>query len=376
MFKNLAVGKKIILGFSSVLVILLVVGLVAFNALNTASDGFTEYREMARDANLTGRVQANMLMVRMNVKDFIITGSEKDVEEYHAYQDKMNGFLEEAQKEIQNVKRAEKIDLVETEFQEYEAGFKKVVDFMKKRDHLYDGVLSVDGVEMERNLSNIMVSAEKDGDIAGAFQAGMALRNLLLGRLYVVKFMESNAQEDVDRMESEFAELEAHLDILDSELQNTERRELLKKVQAKNHEYQEAFKELAATIFARNQVISGTLDRIGPIIAKEVEDVKLDIKDVQDELGPRLQASNTRSEILITIIGAIALVVGIVLAIVIARGITGPVNRIVGSLAAGADQVASASGQVSSASQSLAEGASEQAPLWKRPLRLWKRCHP
>jgi len=43
------------------------------------------------------------------------------------------------------------------------------------------------------------------------------------------------------------------------------------------------------------------------------------------------------------------------------RIITKPINRIVESLAQGADQVASASGQVSSSSQSLAEGASEQA---------------
>jgi methyl-accepting chemotaxis protein len=37
---------------------------------------------MARDANLSGRLQANMLMVRMNVKEFIITGSYKDLQEY------------------------------------------------------------------------------------------------------------------------------------------------------------------------------------------------------------------------------------------------------------------------------------------------------
>jgi methyl-accepting chemotaxis protein len=35
---------------------------------------------MARDANLSGRLQANMLMFRMNVKDFIITRSYKDLQ--------------------------------------------------------------------------------------------------------------------------------------------------------------------------------------------------------------------------------------------------------------------------------------------------------
>jgi methyl-accepting chemotaxis protein len=63
----------------------------------------------------------------------------------------------------------------------------------------------------------------------------------------------------------------------------------------------------------------------------------------------------------IGIIGIMALVTSILLACVITRGITKPINRVIEGLNEGADQVASASGQVSSASQSLAEGSSEQA---------------
>ncbi|MCU0578933.1 MAG: methyl-accepting chemotaxis protein [Desulfobacterota bacterium] len=47
--------------------------------------------------------------------------------------------------------------------------------------------------------------------------------------------------------------------------------------------------------------------------------------------------------------------------IYLARSITRPLNRVIGGLTDGSDQVASAAAQVSSASQSLAEGASEQA---------------
>jgi methyl-accepting chemotaxis protein len=38
------------------------------------------------------------------------------------------------------------------------------------------------------------------------------------------------------------------------------------------------------------------LDRIGPEIAKKVEEVKLSIKAVQDEIGPRLQAANINAD--------------------------------------------------------------------------------
>jgi methyl-accepting chemotaxis protein len=63
----------------------------------------------------------------------------------------------------------------------------------------------------------------------------------------------------------------------------------------------------------------------------------------------------------VSIVGAIAVVAGILLAFFLARGIVTVLTRISSQLSEGSGQVAAASSQVSSASQSLAEGASEQA---------------
>jgi methyl-accepting chemotaxis protein len=76
--------------------------------------------------------------------------------------------------------------------------------------------------------------------------------------------------------------------------------------------------------------------------------------------GDAVSALN--SSTIVMIIGlVVALVLGIVVAVFITKSITGPLNRVIDGLHAGAEQVTSASGQVSSASQSLAEGSSEQA---------------
>jgi methyl-accepting chemotaxis protein len=61
------------------------------------------------------------------------------------------------------------------------------------------------------------------------------------------------------------------------------------------------------------------------------------------------------------LIGGVALIVGVLLALFIARGITKVLQITATSMDEAAGQVASASGQVSSASQQLAEGASENA---------------
>ncbi|MDR1870330.1 MAG: methyl-accepting chemotaxis protein [Deltaproteobacteria bacterium] len=63
----------------------------------------------------------------------------------------------------------------------------------------------------------------------------------------------------------------------------------------------------------------------------------------------------------IVIGGLLAVVISAVLSIVITRNITLPINRVIASLAEGAQEVDGASGELSSASNTLAEGATENA---------------
>lgn len=167
--KKMKLSTKLYMAFGLLLVILMVVGLLGWRALETASQGFTNYRGMARDTNLTGRLQANMLMVRMNVKDFIITGSEKDKKEYADYLKKMSTFLETSKKQIKNPTRAALIKKVDQEVITYEEGFTKVVGFQNERNRQVNGILNIKGPEMERSLSKIMESAYQDKDAESAF---------------------------------------------------------------------------------------------------------------------------------------------------------------------------------------------------------------
>jgi methyl-accepting chemotaxis protein len=120
---------RILSGFIVVIVLMLAVGALALLQFSNASNGFVEYRNLARDTNLAGRLQANMLMVRMSVKNFIIQGRETDKQQYYDHLEKMNGFLEESQTEIQAPERAALVDQIEEEVLVYEAGFEEVIGY-------------------------------------------------------------------------------------------------------------------------------------------------------------------------------------------------------------------------------------------------------
>jgi len=137
MLNNLTLRTKLIGGFVMVLMLLVIISSVGFFALTRSTNGFENYREMARDSNLTSLLQSEMLMVRMNVKDFIITGSEKDEKEYLAHHEKMAALLQTAKKEIQKPERAKKIQFIEQEVDDYHAGFMTITEMKKKRDQIF-----------------------------------------------------------------------------------------------------------------------------------------------------------------------------------------------------------------------------------------------
>ncbi len=320
-FKRMTLGTKLISGFTMILLLLAAVALLGGIELNASSDGFMGYREMARDANLAGRIQAHMLMARMNVKDFIITGSEKDKSQFREHYDMMLSFLGTSEKEIKDPHRAAKIREIENSVSQYNEGFTKVVDLMEKRKLHENEVLNTNGPLMENLLTGIMESAESDEEASIAFNAGLALKHMLLARIYAAKFLVSNTRSHADRVIAEFKLMQEILDFLDGEEPDPVRRELLSKVGNSKKMYMDGFTDLVEIIHSRNAIITTTLDRIGPKVAKQIEEIKLDIKAVQDELGPRLQASNSRAVTFIILISLGALLMGILIVFFLTRSV-------------------------------------------------------
>ncbi|WP_163338577.1 methyl-accepting chemotaxis protein [Desulfopila sp. IMCC35008] len=329
MLKKMKLAMKIGAGFGVVILLLVIISVVAWEGLSSVKEGFVTYRGLARHTNLAGRLQANMLMVRMNVKDFNATGSAKDIQQYEEYVKKMDGFIEEAHKEINKPERAEKIDIVTDKMHEYEKAFERVKEIRVERDMIVGERLRGYGPSMEKSLTEIMKTAKEDGDAAAAYEAGIVLRHMLLGRLYGQTYLSTNAPADFDRVKTEFSGVFKGVGILDEMLQNPTRRALNDKVKEEATIYIAAFTELDTIIQERNDIIANTLDKIGPQVAAAVEEVKLSVKAEQDELGPILQAKSQNAIRLITMAAVIATVIAIIAALFITRTITAPVQRVV-----------------------------------------------
>nr|WP_320048856.1 methyl-accepting chemotaxis protein [uncultured Desulfuromonas sp.] len=325
MFKNLSLAKKLSVGFGVILVLLIIVGAISYNTLYTSSLGFKKYRAMARDTNLAGRVQANLLMVRMNVKDYIITASGKDFSEYEEYWQKTSEFMAAAQKEIQVPQRAQLIDQIDEELQSYNKTFLSVVQHIQNRNKLVHGIMEKQRPTIEQNLTAILTSAKEDNDMIAAYGAALALRHLLLATFYAEEYLDTNEKSAVERVKTEFSEMDSVLSQLDHDLQNPHRRQLLSEIVQGKASYEDAFTKVVTIIGERNKLIHEKLDVIGPEIAHMIEQVKLDIKGEQDTLGPQLQHDNQQAVTIIITLVLISVGAGITATIIIVRNLTKPI---------------------------------------------------
>lgn len=330
MFKNIRLGSKIGLVFFVVLGLLSVVLGISVFALQKADNGIYQYRGLARDTNLVGQLQANMLMVRMNVKDFLITQSDKDLKQYQEYLSKMNSFLDDAKKDIQKPERADLIAKVDTSLDRYEKAFLDVITLFHKRNKVYDKQLLPHGEAMSSIIDKIIQSAYDDDDIEAAIYASNVQGKMLIGRLFVVTFLQSNRDEDFNiAIENMDIALKVRISDLDRSLQNSTRRDLLEEFITAHTKYIKGIYSIHRLIKERNAIIENTLNQIGPDVAKNIEYVKLSIMEEQDTLGPELKANTDNSINMSLLLSFAAVSIGAVAAYLLTISITRPIHKAV-----------------------------------------------
>jgi len=329
MFKNMKIGMRLGLGFGLVLTLLAATSLTSYNALNTASSGFTDYRGLARNTNNAGRVQANLLSVRMAALNYINTSNKDSLQIQKERFEKLTGLMESAISEAVSKEQVNTFKAIDEHLKVYARTFDNIVEKIERRHFLVKESLDVIGPQMERNLSDILVSARDDGDMDAAYDASRAVRNLLLARLYVTKFLDTNASSAAARVDREYKEFKTNLITLSKGLENPERRVLMSKILDVSEQYLNSFHDLVNTITERNTLKTSKLDPAGQQSAKLAEDLKLAIKGEQDILGPLLQASNERSIFFVIGMSLLAVLLGILITFLITRVITNPIREAV-----------------------------------------------
>ena len=324
--KNMKLAMKIGLGFGIVIGLMMVVTFFSWRGLKTLDHGLSDYRDIALTTNLMGRVQANMLMMRMRAINFIYTGDEKQVENYQENYKTTMSFMETAHQSVQVGNRVELIDQTDAKISEYNSAFASLVTNRAKRNKIFAD-LGLTGSELETTLSDLMRQASEQGVSSTSYQASLVLRHLLLARISVVYFQQTTSKEQAEKALKELEGCAAELQTLDDTLVYTPFQPMIDSVTANLKDYRASFSSLIDAIKEDTTLIDDSLNKLGPEIAKVTEDIKIEYLDDQDKLGPKLAATSKSSMFTMLIVSVLAAILGIIVSFFLTRAITGPILK-------------------------------------------------
>jgi methyl-accepting chemotaxis protein len=405
MFKKLTLSMQITGGYALVLLLLITVSISAYIGLTSAVAGFDSYREMARDSNLAGRIQANMLISRLDVKNYLINQDEKSIKDFEHRFEQLEEFVEEGIVEITRGERAALMAEIQSEIGDYKGAFYEVVKFIEKRNEVVNESLKPSGIRMRSLVTDVINTSFTNRNNQALFSAAETQESLMLGRFYGEQFLQSNSDADLNRALQELqVNTVKYLSDLELQVSDAASQSKVSQVKAALTEYTGALIETSNIIKQRNDIITNQLDRIGPVIATLSEEVKLSIQSDQDQIGPAVVEQNASTIATVITVSIVSIVFCMFLSWALLRIIMKPlggeprdmeaiakrlaegdlaieftnrekatgvykammemvdsISEVIMQVRSGADNLSSASQQVSSTAQSLSQGATEQA---------------
>ena len=326
-FNNLKVSAKIGFGSGLILVLLIVVASIAYYGLTLANGEFKEYRQIARQSNELGRIQANILTARIGAISFNDSAKADAVEAVRKRVQVTIEIAEDATALFENADAVAIVSNIKEDVTAYRQAFDQIVA-LKDRDIEINGVLFEVGPKMETVMDGVMDASFAAGNLAEGKAAANAMRGLLMLRLYASRYSTTNDAADADVVINEIARINR---LLDDAVFGRFRSEIAA-IKTDLSAYGDAFTELVAVTTEFNDIFDNTLGVIGPRIADEAENLKLTNKTLQDEIGPRASQNIENTVLLAIIVSGLAVAIGAVAALFVAGLISRPITRMTSTM--------------------------------------------
>jgi len=328
MFKNMKIGMRLGFGFGLVLLLLIVTATLSYNALNKASSGFSLYNAEATTNDNAGGILTNLMTMRMAALDYTHTSDKESLASQQAQIANIKTLVSEAKKQTQHAENKTTFTEIDDKIQKYETTFSKLITNVNQSDQLLNGVLKKVGSQSVVDISSILVATKEEGDMDSAYDAARATRHLLLARLAITQFLKDHDPATVDKAHKDFAAYQEIITALEQKLVNEKQRALAAKIADDSDKYLIAFNEIVVVSFERDK-LQASVATAGIEVAKLAEDLKLSLKKDLYALALEQREANQQAAEFVITVSAIAVILGIILAFLITRVITGPIREAV-----------------------------------------------
>ncbi len=338
-WENITLKARLIGGFSLVILLLLTIGLISFFSAGLTTKAFFHYQHGAKAADLISDVEGNLLKSRFHAIKFHNTHKEEDVEEFGEHHLEMQTSLKKAFDQVHEPAFKTRITAIQGQMDQYAKSFEQLVSDVREKDNLFVNHLVPTGRKITTFIGEIAQKARRDGHSDGAFYAGRAAKDFLLGRLAVEKFVKSNSQKDIADIRAGLAECKKDLDILRSMAPDSDVLNTVDQAEKFRKEYAAYVEELIAGLFAVGKSFAHCT-QAGQVVSNGCDKLERDFAAIRSELSAKIENNNQRSSILIGAVSLAAVLLGIGAMILILRSTLAQLGGEPAEIARIADEIA------------------------------------
>ncbi len=330
-WKNLKIGVRLSIGIGAVLALLLLVAGTAYFALAGANDDFGAYRHLADETAVASNWNGDLAMVRFHNRVYLAKQTDEAAQQTF---DSISALTAEIAKEKDVFTEAEDAKIVseiEQGAANYATAFQKVIDLTKATEAPL-AVMTEAGPKIQANLAKIVQEARASGDAVGN-QVSDMIGVVLKIRLAKNKFEISASQDNIDAFGQAAAEFEQSADSALAALQKPEWRQLADDAVKMMRSYVAEFDKFQNLVVERNSVVDKSMVPLGNEISESSQALTDDAIAKQNALGPIASSDIEHGITLALTISGIAILFGIGIGFVVARGITKPVTAMTQAMA-------------------------------------------
>ncbi|HEY0946088.1 MAG TPA: methyl-accepting chemotaxis protein [Opitutaceae bacterium] len=370
-FRNLTIGRKILAGFALVFVLFVAVAGLAYLALGKAGSGLAGLSTSAEETNRAANLEAAIFELRMDVQEFLATGTAESVQKYQHTLIKVQNALASTAEATGDPTRATELNDARGLLAQYNQAVERIVTIRAQRDEQVTTVLEVQSAAITEHLRGMLVAARQSGDQNASFKTSTALQQFYQGVAAVNGFLLRYDPAQVDTVRQSFAQVQKQLDsilkdlqtaeALDASLADPEKKKILAQLGEAVAAYSQCFDKIVDLVNQRAAIITGELDKLAPQFSAKISGLRATLRDLQNKIDEDTRSAQRRNEWLVFVISVVGLATGLVTAWIVGRSVSRPIQQLAQRLTEGATHTAGASSQVTAASKTMADGASRQA---------------
>ncbi len=328
---RLTIGKRLGFGFGAVVAIIVATAGVTLSQGVRSRAAVDELARLSEDAALGSEIMGDILTLRMQAKDYLLTHDEKLMDRFESVRADAQTKLKEADR-FRNTERREMIASVSQKLAGYDSAFREAFAAVEAREKTVDEKLNPAGAAAVDAMTTLREDARGKGGAEMNEAAASAYQCLMSSRIEVLKGLQTMNDAQITTAAEK---LTACAEALNEKAQGEGNSTVKKGAQAAAsalRTYVGAAAEVAELVSTRNTVVKGRLDVIGPEIASVGVSLNASFEKSVGEAESAAAAAMTTLKSVTVGAALVAALLAVALSVLITRSVVNPVRALTGRL--------------------------------------------